>query len=647
MAPSQDTPPPSGFFTAPSRDMGIDALGRVTSEIVTEVQTLVGVATLPPGSSHADLLHSLFAAFGQGRAIIGGLMNAAAPIHRMPPELLAKIFILSPRAITHASKEHKLAHWPFRDEADMADLHKLTKVCRYWRELAIATPMLWTTVGTVSTRDDHRNSVLFHCSKYLPDSPSLGLTVHLDLQQSSTAKMVEFMLTHAPNVRELHVWDIASIPDVPSFWRSFDASNLEHCTFWSDDTLQFRNPQPQTNPELPFFNGGASLRSLCLADFSFHGFPPNAFPALTLLLVSASAESRVTMADLFKFLVGCPRLEELYIYGIQRGASLPASTSPPPISLPNLQYLHYTYRRRRTYGWKEGTDPIDHLLSSTSLPSTCHMYFSVLQSHRCAVTNREIFDSVHRNMQEKDAVSHVFLWLMSGSTKSVMQLVFPQGSLRLQSGTHFDCVETLDTLPRRLFSGTEDVRVCYTSPEGYTDLVRRLRRTLSSTFPELKVLLLARLNPWTRGWPQSAESGPDAPVHLLHQYLMQPWSPSSAPDPDSKADDITLPWHPELDTLWVSVWSEKQIVALQETLAGRAALGFPIRCVIVHHCFAACSPAAYARLWALDGAAEEVILMRTSSSRVLNEGDWAVRLPDRFSLPPAVRRDWPSVWYRR
>ena len=51
MAPSQDTPPPSGFFTAPCLDMGIDALGRVTSQILIEVQTLVSAAaTLPPGS---------------------------------------------------------------------------------------------------------------------------------------------------------------------------------------------------------------------------------------------------------------------------------------------------------------------------------------------------------------------------------------------------------------------------------------------------------------------------------------------------------------------------------------------------------------------------------------------------------------------
>ena len=49
MAPPQDTLPPSGFFTAPCRDMGIYALKRVTSHIFMEVQTLVGVGTRLPG----------------------------------------------------------------------------------------------------------------------------------------------------------------------------------------------------------------------------------------------------------------------------------------------------------------------------------------------------------------------------------------------------------------------------------------------------------------------------------------------------------------------------------------------------------------------------------------------------------------------
>ena len=167
--------------------------------------------------------------------------------------------------------------------------------------------------------------------------------------------------------------------DVFLFWQSFDASALEHCTLWEDGRLSISLPGAPTSDSIPFFftNGGARLRSLCLSDFTYHVFPPKAFPALTLLVVSAEEESRVTMRDLFKFLAGCPRLEELYIYNIQRD---PFHTSPAsfrPISLPCLRHLHYTYTRKRSAGWEEGTDPTEHLLSSTSIPPTCHTHFEV------------------------------------------------------------------------------------------------------------------------------------------------------------------------------------------------------------------------------------------------------------------------------
>ncbi|KAM5543643.1 hypothetical protein V8D89_002894 [Ganoderma adspersum] len=266
----------------------------------------------------------------------------------------------------------------------------------------------------------------------------------------------------------------------------------------------------------------------------------------------------------------------------------------------------------------------------------------------CDVTR---FDAslARRHVQGKDAVSQVFLWLISKG-KSTIQLVFRQGSLRLQFGTHFECVENLDSF-HHLLSRTEDVRVCYPSAGSYTELVSSLHRTLSTVFPNLKALLLVRRNPndsySDRVWlPDPSRSA--ATVHLLHYYLTELPASSRSPSPDSEAEVDSeaerVPWHPALDTLWVSVGSQEEIIPLQETLAGRSALGFPIRCVVVHHCFEG-DPAALARLHALDVAVEELILTETRADDVLSEGDWAVGLPDKFSLPATVRRDWPTVWY--
>ncbi|KAI1781744.1 hypothetical protein LXA43DRAFT_958267 [Ganoderma leucocontextum] len=416
------------------------------------------------------------------------------------------------------------------------------------------------------------------------------------------------------------------IPDVPSFLRSLDARALEHCTLWDSGAkggALVRQPSPKTR-FLPFFsNDGARLRSLSLANF--HILPTNDFPALTLFLIASEYQSLITTGDLVKFLAGCPRLEEVYVYNIQQGPSHPPPASPL-ISLPRLQYLSYAYRRHQRFGWEEGADPIEYLLSRTSIPSTCHMYFTVHNGPdlKHCVTNRGILDSVCRHIRGKDAVSHLFLWLVDD--RSSMQLVFSQGSLRLQFENQFDCVDILHSFPR-LFSRTEEIRIRYIS---YIDLVRSLAKVLPATLPAIKVMSLI---PEIEVWMDR-----DPAVHLWHSYLAQP--PQSASPPVPETDRVP---HPALDTLWISVRPNGEMAPLEATLTARAALGFPIRCVIVHLSWSTDSKA-LARLRALD--AEEVILMETRASDVRAEVDW-MRMPERFSLPAAIHRDWPTKWYRR
>ncbi|PIL30138.1 hypothetical protein GSI_07716 [Ganoderma sinense ZZ0214-1] len=647
MASPQHSPAP--FFTTPCREMGLDALERVITQIVAEVQTLVS-AVPPPraqaGSNYAKLLYSLHGAFEQGRAIVAGLVNSTSlPIHRVPPELLTRIFALSPRVIMHGSDrdrnggEAQLAYWPFKAEVDVSDLYRLTKVCRYWRDLAIATPTLWTTVGTGSRA--HRKSDFVRHSIFLPDNPSLGLVVHLDRHKLSTR--IKSMLTNAPNIQELHIWDTASIPGLSSSWR-FDPSALEHCTLWTNDTSS-AHQRSGTNSNLPFSfnNGGATkLRSLCLSESFFHILPPNGFPALSVLILSTSpAKSRTKMTDLFRFLAGCPQLEEAYIYNIQRDAS-PTSTlnSLPIIALPRLRYLSYTHSRDRKSGWKERADPIECLLSHTSIPSTCHMYF-VVDDTKHRATNVSIIDSVCRHVGGKDSTTtHLFLWLSTNTSdnRSSMQLVFPEGSLRIQFKTNNDCLEVLHSFPR-IFSGTEDIRIGYDSTSGYAH--HDPRHSLASSLPEIfpnarAITLIPKVIPKDRS---------RYVVRALPLYLADPPKPtsSSAPTGGEAAASAAVP-HPRLDTLWILVQSKKEIGTLKKILAARDALGFPVRCVVVHHRFAAGSTAR-AHLRALP--VEQVILThpKASESKKEREGDWALRFPERFSLPPAVRRDWPTMWY--
>ncbi|KAI1789227.1 hypothetical protein LXA43DRAFT_1096523 [Ganoderma leucocontextum] len=620
--------------------MGIDVLERLTKQIVTKVQTLVSAPPTQTGK-YAHLLESLNVAFGQGLAIVGGLVNATAPVNRIPPELLTSIFALSSESVSHGSR---LPYWPF-EEPDLDDLHKLPKVCRYWRELALATPTLWNTVVTVP--HSRRSDDCFRRSIYLPADLSVNLTVHFNSRRPSkhsTEKMTKFMLTNSSKICELHAWDTYSIEDLPLFLRSFDASALEHCTISQNGGIEV----PIGTGPLPFFNGGARLRSLCLIDL--RGLPENEFPALTLLKIGFVGSRIATVCwdvkDLVKFLARSPKLEEVYIHDMpysERRGLHKSPVAPAPVSLPRLQYLAFTYSLHTVSD--DPTHLTDFLLSLISIPPTCHMYLPAPFGHNHGPTKGvgNILDSVCRRVPGKDAVSHMFLGLSDISTGSPMQLVFRQGSLRLQIPTDRDPSSTFPyhvlfrAFPH-LFSATEELRIHYTKDRVATAALGSLLP--AGAFPNITALSVIRdIDKWCR-----PESRPTLRAGLAH--LAQPTA--SSPGADSESESVERCPYPALDTLWTSLESSDEIAELDATLAARASLGFPVRRLIVSVHYSYSLPADsddLARLRAL--GAEEVIVMDAGASSALGEVDWMGRLPERFSLPSAIHRDWPTVWGRQ
>lgn len=88
--------------------------------------------------------------------------GSAAPIHILPVELLSYIFTLS----THTSfaqdddvAEPNPTDFPF-DPANMLTTIAISTVSRYWRDIALSTPALWTDicVSTELPDDDDEES---------------------------------------------------------------------------------------------------------------------------------------------------------------------------------------------------------------------------------------------------------------------------------------------------------------------------------------------------------------------------------------------------------------------------------------------------------------------------------------------------------
>jgi len=62
---------------------------------------------------------------------VANLLNEAAPMYQLPPEILTRILYL---AVDHGSEEHAEQVIP------------LTHVCRYWRTLLLSYPRMWSTL---------------------------------------------------------------------------------------------------------------------------------------------------------------------------------------------------------------------------------------------------------------------------------------------------------------------------------------------------------------------------------------------------------------------------------------------------------------------------------------------------------------------
>ncbi|TBU43438.1 hypothetical protein BD309DRAFT_960742, partial [Dichomitus squalens] len=303
-----------------------------------------------------------------------------------------------------------------------------------------------------------------------------------------------------------------------------------------------------------------------------------------------------------------------------------------PLSLPRLRYLSLTYSARAT---ESASHVVEHLLSRLIIPPSCHLYFKARGGPRNI--NQVLLESVRRHVAGRDAVSHVCFWITEFSCDQSIQLVFPKGSLRLvfaassfSSVRHAeDMFDLLCSFPQ-LFTETRELRVHYSE----NDLLRKLQSSFPTIFPDFTALSLIP-------FPGSGYSG-HASLTIGLESLTEP------PEGERK-----VTW-PALDTLWVSVTDKRDATQLETALDFRALRGHPICHLTVRYdprkkkgksggegveskvpSFAA----------AFEEHVKEITLMELPSREPRREIDWMVRLPERYGLPSAFHRDWPSCKY--
>ncbi|PIL24807.1 hypothetical protein GSI_12693 [Ganoderma sinense ZZ0214-1] len=311
-------------------------------------------STIPP------LLDSLAQVLSESLAIVRSLTNASASISRLPNEILSAVFEWVPGQVDDASR---IATFDCFRSVDVRDAVPLTAVCRWWRQVALATPSLWSTVC------DPKAPQLAPQHSFHTRCPGGALTVFCDNHTSDYA--LSILRMHGDRVRQLYAFGSHSLAALQS--PDMSLPNLEHCV------VQCASVDAPI-PRLPLLAGeSVRLRSLTLHGASF--LPSSSFPSLTHLMISKPTRLRsgvlYAVGDLLDFISGSPLLRELHLYRLAHSGVETTMAGPPAraelVRLARLEKLCILETQNSNH---YPQDPkiiplLDALLPRVHIPDTC------------------------------------------------------------------------------------------------------------------------------------------------------------------------------------------------------------------------------------------------------------------------------------
>ncbi|OCH85433.1 hypothetical protein OBBRIDRAFT_798193 [Obba rivulosa] len=245
-------------------------------------------------SLELHVLEQLAPALTTTLIVIRAELNSRRPALRIPPEILSIIFSFVPRRI----RDLKYM-WP-QVVVECKDLVPVTEVCRYWRQVALDNPFLWSHI------DYFTPEFMFERSR--------GAPLHVFVDPDTNIDLVERLMEDRRPFRAFYGGEVWS----PS---------LKNCPGHELETLELITARN----ELVFEGNTPRLRELAL----FYTLPVNDFSNLLRLCLRFIND--IPFSKLHSWLSASPRLQELILSNLKLD-----------IDRENLKVVHLGHLRRLT-----------------------------------------------------------------------------------------------------------------------------------------------------------------------------------------------------------------------------------------------------------------------------------------------------------
>ncbi|KAK7023100.1 F-box domain-containing protein [Favolaschia claudopus] len=267
------------------------------------------------------------------RSIIARLRKAIAPVNKLPPELLAEIFL----AVRDSYRKEN-------GRERIRKIQALSQICSYWRRAALTTPRLYTGILANTLRTTPSADHLASTKQWLDRSAPFPIPIHLRIFKK-----------HLKSVDAEQLMDVLLM--AVERWKSavFKFDSLDLLFRIPDDSLksleqlQLRSTDIDNHSELSVFLTAKKLHRICL----------NTQCSSKLLLPWCQLSSlNITDPDpleCLNALVQCPALETAS-FCTRLWEYLPNPNRRPLICLERLKYLTIDFK---TMGEEDGRDEDD------------------------------------------------------------------------------------------------------------------------------------------------------------------------------------------------------------------------------------------------------------------------------------------------